>query len=201
MSEATSGLKAHLAGAPLDSRAVSDLLDGLSHEQRVEAIRSLNGREQHKLYQSAEGFRPLRLADLVLPGTADMASVRHFGKNTLPAFQIFEKRFCRPAGFDAEAPDHLYGFNFQAMSWATGPGYFVARNSADRPEVEIDYHQVPPLGAAGWPRIRGNEQGLSRFVYGFMIDTLRRVSEHVTVGSASRKGKDLGSWFVLCREG
>ena len=26
------------------------------------------------------------------------------------------------------------------------------------------------------------------------------VSEHVTIGSAARQGKDLGSWFVLCRE-
>jgi hypothetical protein len=34
-----------------------------------------------------------------------------------------------------------------------------------------------------------------------MVDTLRRVSEHVTIGSAARGGKDLGSWFVLCREG
>ena len=34
----------------------------------------------------------------------------------------------------------------------------------------------------------------------FMVDTLRRVSEHVTIGSAARKGKDMGSWFALCRE-
>jgi hypothetical protein len=33
-----------------------------------------------------------------------------------------------------------------------------------------------------------------------MTDTLRRVSEHVTIGSAARKGKDLGSWFLLTRE-
>jgi hypothetical protein len=33
-----------------------------------------------------------------------------------------------------------------------------------------------------------------------MIDTVRGVSEHVTIGSAARKGKDIGSWFILCRE-
>jgi hypothetical protein len=33
-----------------------------------------------------------------------------------------------------------------------------------------------------------------------MVDTLRRVSEHVTIGSAARNGRDLGSWFILCRE-
>jgi hypothetical protein len=32
-----------------------------------------------------------------------------------------------------------------------------------------------------------------------MVDRLRRVSEHVTIGSAARKGRDLGSYFVLCR--
>jgi hypothetical protein len=37
-------------------------------------------------------------------------------------------------------------------------------------------------------------------VYGFMVDTLRRVSLHVTIGSAARNGRDLGSWFVLVRE-
>ena len=59
---------------------------------------------------------------------------------------------------------------------------------------------MPSEHPDGWPEIRSNERGLSRFVYGFMIDTLRRVSKHVTIGSAARKGKDLGSWFILCRE-
>ena len=64
----------------------------------------------------------------------------------------------------------------------------------------VDYRRVPEAHPDGWPAIRRNEQGLSRFVYGFMVDTLRRVSEHVTIGSAARKGKDLGSWFILTRE-
>ena len=67
-------------------------------------------------------------------------------------------------------------------------------------EVWIDYTRVPPEAPQGWPAVRSNERGLSRFVYGFMIDTLRRVSEHVTIGSAARKGRDMGSWFILVRE-
>ena len=51
-----------------------------------------------------------------------------------------------------------------------------------------------------WPEIRPNERGLSRFVYGYMVDTLRGVTEHVAIGSAARKGRVMGSWFVLCRE-
>ena len=58
----------------------------------------------------------------------------------------------------------------------------------------------PSLAPEGWPAIRDNEHGLSRLVYGFMIDRMRRVSEHVTIGRANRHGKDFGSWFMLCRE-
>ncbi len=72
--------------------------------------------------------------------------------------------------------------------------------SEERPEILVDYHHVPGVRPEGWPPIRPNDRGLSRFVYGFMIDTLRRVSEHVTIGSAARAGKDMGSWFVLSRE-
>jgi hypothetical protein len=32
-----------------------------------------------------------------------------------------------------------------------------------------------------------------------MIDRLRRVSKHVTIGSAARNGRDLGSYFILNR--
>jgi hypothetical protein len=86
----------------------------------------------------------------------------------------------------------------------TGPGYYRAVEDPGRAEVLVDYNRVPPADASelpeGWPRVRQNEDGLSRFVYGFMVDRLRRVSEHVTIGSAARKGRDLGSWFVLCRD-
>lgn len=184
----------------MDCRAVCGLLDGFSHAERVEAIRSLDRGEQRRLYEGVHRFLPVRLVDLVLPDTPDMDPVRHYGKNTLPAFREFEKRFCRPEGVDPEEPDLLYGYNHQALAWATGPGYFSARNSREEPEVLIDYREVPPVAASGWPAPRSNERGLSRFVYGFMVDTLRRVSRHVTIGSAARKGRDMGSWFVLCRE-
>ena len=69
-----------------------------------------------------------------------------------------------------------------------------------RPEVDIDYRELPDVQPPGWPAIKSNERGLGRFVYGFMVDTLRRVSQHVTIGSAARNGKPIHSWFVLCRE-
>jgi hypothetical protein len=193
-------VKALLREAPIRPTAVPPLLDGLRPAERVTAIRALGRSEQRRLYDAVDGFREVRLHDLVPPGVADFVTVRHHGRNTLPLFTHFEKRFCRPRGADHQKPGELYGFNFQAMSPVTGPGYFVARESPERPEVWVDYTRVPPEHPEGWPAIRVNERGLARFVYGFMVDTLRRVSEHVTIGSAARRGKDLGSWFILCRE-
>ena len=39
----------------------------------------------------------------------------------------------------------------------------------------------------------------SRFVYAGMIDMLRGVSKHVTIGRAIRNGKEADNWFLLCR--
>ena len=196
-----SELAARLRENPLRLKELAALLDGLSHEERVDWVRSVGRADQRRLYEAAAGFLPLALADLVPPARADGETVRHFGKNTLPAFTHFEKRFCRPAGQDPQRPGLLYGFNFQSMAWLTGPGYYVAHADPARPEVLVDYREVPPAAPAGWPPVRRNEVGAGRFVYGFMVDRLRRVSEHVTIGSAARNGKDLGSWFLLTREG
>jgi hypothetical protein len=200
MTAAAQELTARLADAAIDPTGIAALLDGLDHVQRVEAVRSLGRTEQRRLYAAVDGFRPLVLADLVPPSVPDFTPVRHHGRNTLPVFTHFEKRFCRPRGADARKPETLYGFNFQTMSPLTGPGYFLAVPAPGRPEVWVDYRRVPSEHPDGWPEIRSNERGLSRFVYGFMVDTLRGVSEHVTIGSAARNGKDLGSWFILCRE-
>jgi len=199
-SSPASELNARLAAAQPDPAAIASLLDGLDHERRVEAVRSLGRQQQRSLYRAVDGFRPVALTDLVPPGRDDFATVRHFGRNTLPAFSLFEKRFTRPPGQDREKPEELFGFNFQAMQPVTGPGYFIAQQDPNRPEVWVDYTRVPQSHPDGWPEIRPNERGLSRFVYGYMVDTLRGVTEHVTIGSAARKGRDLGSWFVLCRE-
>jgi hypothetical protein len=188
------------AQTPLEPQRIASWLDGLRHAERVAAVRSLGRTEQRRLYAAVAGRHPLRLRDLVPAVTGDRVSVRHFGRNTLPAFTLFEKRFCRPPGADRAAPGELWGYNHQSTARFTGPGYFVAREDPDRLEVWIDYTRLPDGRADGWPEIRPNERGLSRFVYGFMVDTLRRVSEHVTIGSAARRGREIGSWFALCRE-
>jgi len=209
MSDATDGrergapsteMVALLRQGSIKAAEVAAFLDGLAPAERVAAIRACGRREQRRLYRAVKGYGSVRLTDLVPPATPDMATVRHFGKNTLPAFTHFEKRFCRPPEGASGRERVLYGYNHQSLAPLTGPGYFVAYEDPDRPEVLIDYRRLPDDHPAGWPAVRANERGLSRFVYGHMVDTLRRVSEHVTIGSAARHGKDMGSWFLLCRE-
>jgi hypothetical protein len=193
-------LVARLRDSSRKPSEIARFLDDLSHEERVGSVRALGRPEQRRLYETVEGFASVRLVDLVPPSRADFQEVRHYGKNTLPLFTIFEKRFCRAGGHDPESPGELHGYNFQTLTPLTGPGYFVAVEDEKRAEVLVDYRRVPDRRPETWPEIKPNDRGLSRFIYGFMVDTLRRVSEHVTIGSAARNGKDLGSWFVLCRE-
>jgi hypothetical protein len=193
-------LAACLRESPLRLDRLAKALDAAGHADRVHWVRSVGRADQRRLFEAADRFAPLALADLVPAGVAAGATVRHHGRNTLPAFTHFEKRFCRPEGEDPLRPARLFGFNFQSLSWLTGPGYYVAVADPARPEVRIDYTRLPPAAPPGWPLVRGNERGAARLVYGFMVDRLRRLSEHVTIGSAARHGRDLGSWFLLTRE-
>ncbi len=197
--EAAAAFKAMISDSGVVPATLSKFLDELDENTRTRVVRGLGRRDQQVLYGKVEGFAPLGLVDLVPPARSDLEEVRHFGRNSLPAFKIFEKRFCRLPGNRPDAPEALAGYNFQAMSPVTGPGYFVARDDTKTREVLVDYHLLPDQKPSDWPPIRSNERGLSRFVYGFMIDRLRRVSKHVTIGSAARNGRDLGSYFVLNR--
>jgi hypothetical protein len=193
-------LKGRLRDRHIEPTEIARFLDGLDHVERVAAIRSLGSKEQRALYEGVDGCRPLTLEDLVPITAAPFYTVRHFGKNSLPVFTHFEKRFCRPRSTDGRPAVELYGFNYQAMAPITGSGYFIARDAGNGFEVLVDYHRVPPECPEGWPPVRSNDRGLSRFIYGSLVDTLRGVSNHVSIGSAARKGKDLGSFFVLCRQ-
>jgi hypothetical protein len=197
--EAGAAFTSMISDAAVAPAAIADLLDNLDESTRIKVVRRLGRRDQKALYSKVEGFAPLELVDLVPASRPDLVEVRHLGRNSLPAFTIFEKRFCRLPGSSPDAPDALAGYNFQAMSPVTGPGYFMARDDTKTREVLVDYHHLPNQKPSDWPPIRSNERGLSRFVYGFMIDRLRRVSKHVTIGSAARNGRDLGSYFILNR--
>jgi len=198
--EARAELRSMIEDAAIGPAAIAAFLDGIPDATRAPVVRSLGKKDQRALYSKVDGYASVELVDLVPPTRADLEEVRHLGRNSLPVFTIFEKRFCRLPGSLAEAPKELAGYNFQTLSPITGPGYFIAVPDANTREVLVDYRRLPNQAPVDWPAVQSNESGLSRFVYGFMIDRLRRVSEHVTIGSAARNGKDLGSYFVLCRD-
>jgi hypothetical protein len=199
MTQEGSELQARIAeGAK--PQVICDLLDRMSHEGRVAATRALDRRAQKTLYRLVDGFRPVTLLDMVPAHIAPLTAVRHHGKNSMPMFTLFEKRFYRAPDQDPKAPEQLGGANFQSIQWLTGPGYFVAVPSKEKPEVLVDYYRVPSIAPEGFMKIVPNGFNRSGLVYGSMIDTLRRVSEHVTIGSAAKHGKDIGAFFVLVRE-
>jgi len=190
---------------PIPVAEVAAALDAMMPEARITAIRAIPGRLQARLFDAAEAgtkAAPLALTEFVPAATHDMTFVRHYGKNSLPLFTHFEKRFCRPA------PQHvteggrplLYGYNHQALDWVTGPGCMVAY-TAEGGEVWVDYRELPKAMPVGWPAVRPNDRGIAKLVYGDMVDRMRRVSKHVTIGRAWRHGKPEGNYFLLCREG
>jgi len=186
-----------VGAAPPDRAAIAALLDGLGAADRHAAVTALAGpRLQGRLWDAVAGAPPVTLADFVPPDAAPLREVIFHGKNSLPAFTLFQKRFCRPPA--APARDELWGYNHQTLAWLTGPGYFVAHD--DPRGAAIDYRQVPPAHPAGWPDVAPNERGLSRFVYANMVDIMRRVSRDVFIGSAFRAGREAGNFFMLCRD-
>ena len=193
-SETKSGqtLKALIGDRSISAQQLADQLDALSHDARVAALHTLSRSDQRALYDKVAGFKPIDLEFFVAKSVAPFTPVRHHGWNSLPAFRLFEKRFYRYG-----SADEIAGANFQTLSPITGPGYFCCR--VDGNEVLIDYNLLPSTAPGGWPAITPNTRFPSALVYGRMIDRMRYVSRHVSIGSATRDGKALGSWFTLCR--
>ena len=81
-----------------------------------------------------------------------------------------------------------------------GPGHFVLRSGPADNELHVDYYSVPDERLDGAPPLQANTKGISTLIYGNMIDVLRRVSSHVTIGRAVKHGKDTPNYFLLCRQ-
>lgn len=190
-----------LSAASLDMNAIAAHLDGLDPVSRRDEVTSIGKREQARLFESAAGFRPIGLDHFVAPSREPMREVVHRGRNSLPAFKHFAKVFARPDD-ESVAGAELWGYNRNPsfVETVVGPGYFVARAHERPGEVLIDYLQVPPRHPQGWPDILPNSARLSRFVYYRTQDVMRGVSEHVSIGRATRDGAEMPNWFVLCRE-
>ncbi len=187
-----SALNELLDADELKMDAIGAWLDAASADERLSAIRVITKGKQRRLFAAASG--KVDLEYMVPQSLGPLAEVIHEGHNSLPMFTLFQKRFCRVP----DEPSVLSGYNEQAMRWATGPGFFVAREDGD--ELAIDYTKLPSKKAETWPEIMPQKARLGRFVYANMIDMLRRVSSHVTIGRAIKNGKETENYFVLCRQ-
>jgi hypothetical protein len=187
-----------------DVADVANLLDALPAASRWGLVRQLDRAQQRALYRMAAGL-PVGLEHFV-GDAGPLTEVVHDGLNTLPVpppLRRFQKRFCRPGGPDDA---RLFGYNEGPTRRLLGPGYFVAVPTDGHPEwaehggVVVDYFRVPDAPVAdGWPPVVPNSRGLQRFVYHQTRDFLRGVSAHVSIGAATKDGKPLDHYFVLCR--
>jgi hypothetical protein len=180
--------------APLE---IAAQLDAMSAEARLDTVMRLGRKQLAPLFEAAAVNPPLRLDDMVPAQTPALVEVVHEGKNSLPAFKRFEKRFCRPP-VAMNGANELWGYNHQWYGAMTGPGYFVAHHQDDG-ELVVDYYRLPPDRPPSWPPIIPNSARLSRFIYYQRVDVIRRVSHHVVVGRAFKKGKPFDAWFALVR--
>jgi hypothetical protein len=178
---------------------IGEALDRMEPKSRLDTVMSIQPEEQRVLWKLCEG-NSIGFEHFVPSGTDPMKEVIHHGRNSLLAHNFFQKRFARGEGEEND----LFGYNEQSWGWITGPGYFVAHATAEEKsppgDYVIDYTRIPPKKPDAWPEIIPNEARLGRFVYAGMKDYMRRVSEHVSIGRAYKKGKPMNAWFILCRE-
>lgn len=182
----------------IDIDALGEAFDAAPQDGRIEAIRSFSPRIQADLFEAAAG-RDVPIEFMVPDETDPLTEVIHEGQNTLPIFSKFQKRFCRPSSAESPADrPMLWGYNHQLMRPFTGPGYFISYEDEESGEFWIDYRDLPPERPDEWPKIISNKSRLGRFVYHGMVDRLRRVSNHCTIGRAFKDGP-MDAWFVLVR--
>jgi hypothetical protein len=180
----------------LDDRAsakdIETFLDAMSPADRVQEVLSITGRGVKRLYDAVAGSAPLSLDDFAKTGEP----VIFEGRNSLPMFTRFQKRFSRQG-------DEVVGYNHQTMSFVTGPGFFVVKPPSGEgehgDELYFDYTAKPGVIPTGWPEFKANERGLSRAVYMNMIDYVRRVARGIVVGKAYKLGVEQKAWFSLSR--
>jgi hypothetical protein len=191
----SSSVLARLLESGAHARDIETHLDGLSASARVAEVLAVTGRGVKRLYEAATAGTPT-LEELI-PQTASSVVI-YEGRNSLPAFSRFQKRFVRMDGL-------VVGYNYQTMSFVTGPGYFVVHapngDGDHGKELDFDYTTAPPREPPGWPAYTPNERGLSRFVYGNMHDYVRRVARGVVVGKAYRHGAPQNAYFSLTLPG
>jgi len=177
---------------------LAEILDGLGHEGRVHATRTWSGKQKKALFEKAKGFKPVEIDFLVPSSVGNLVEVVHTGHNTTGIHPHFKKHFTRIEGEDFP----IAGYNEQSLAMFSGPGYFAAyAGEGDRKgELVFDYDKITKTKPESWPKIEKNDGFISGLVNGGMIDYLRALSTHVSVGEAYKNGKTRGFWFTLVRK-
>lgn len=177
-------------------------LDALDAPSRWADLDTLSGKQLRLLFERAASAPPITRDFFVPAGVGAGVEVIHDGKNSLPLFRRFQKRFCRPQ----DGSPRLFGYNEGSTRPWIGPGYFVAHDSdgqgwSERGAVVVDYWLTPdgPV-VEGWPEVVSASRGLQFFVYHHTRDFMRPVSKHVSIGAAYKNEMAMGAYFVLCRQ-
>lgn len=179
---------------------LTGLLDNATHDARLAWAYRLGRKEQLALFRLAEGSA-LSVDDCV---GAEGEVVIHTGRNGLGLFNRFQKRFARQG-------DEVVGYNHNDQAGGpfnalfvriVGPGHYVAYDAPDGDGVWIDYRRLPARQHPDFPPLIDNDHGTRSLVFGNMVDVLRRVSRHVSIGDAFKDkgpprtlGSRIGSWF------
>jgi hypothetical protein len=172
-----------------DIHTLATALDSATEAERLAWLARLPRSQLGVLYDMAAG--QARCVEDMHAGEGEV--IIHQGINSAPSFRHFQKRVVLHAG-------QVKGYNHQPFSWVVGAGSFVVEPSSEvSGEVLFDYTGLPREGFSGFPPLKPNTAGLSRFVYGDMIDVVRRVSAQVSIGKAYRHGEYAGFHFALCR--
>lgn len=176
---------------------LASFLDALEPPLRVNQALDLPSKLVGRLYRAVAGGPRLEIEAFVPKETPTGRTIIFEGLNSLPAFRRFQKRFARVSS------GQVVGYNHQATSLLTGPGFFVVKPPSDHGDVPgelyFDYTDVPHEVPDGWPAYRTNASGLSKLVYENMKDYMRQVAGDVFVGHAYKLGKMQGQFFVLCK--
>ena len=172
-------------------REISAYLDALPAAERLEQVLAVTGSAVGKLYDAVADAPQITVAEFCPPDLSESRTLIYEGRNSLPSFSRFQKRFQRRGS-------QVVGYNHQSMSFATGPGYFMTVDGDDfRKELLFDYTQEPAFFPEGWPAYKPNGHMLSRLVYFNMKDYCRRVAKGVIVGAAFKKGVAQNAYFTL----
>ncbi len=175
----------------VDVASLAARLDAMGHDERVRCLYSVRRRDFARIFTAAAGYRRIDLDYAVAARVPALQSVRHVGINSLPLFRDFAKLMYRTSTGAA-------GRNSLMWSWVTGPGYFTVR--AEEGELLLDYVELPEQHPLDWPPVRSNARGFSFFVFRGLVDRVRAISDHVTIGRAFRNGKPTRNYFFLVRE-